>query len=238
MNWPIPAPCWDTMAGRLLDAFFARINDHMPGFEGPLTVFGSAPIQLCLDGDFVSADADVMVLSHATELRQIAASVVQSTVGPGVMHGVQVCPADWFRTTPHYLARAHIETRHGLRIIVPHLRDILIGKLHRGRVEGQEGVVPKDLRAFARVRQLCGGRPGEQDLLEDLRACEAYFRPPSAGETNFFKLNVLDLWRQLFGRSLNVDAEILRPAIQGQAQIYKAFRKVDDLLDGLQPERD
>lgn len=238
MNWQVPPPCWDTFAGRMLDAFFTRVQQQMPGFEGPLTVFGSAPIQLCVDGDFVSADADVMVLSHAAELRQIAADVVPSKTGPGVMHGVQVCPADWFRTTPHYLARAHMETRNGLRIIVPHLRDVLIGKLHRARVEGQEGLVPKDLRAFARVRQLCGGRPAEQDLLDDLRACEAYFRPPPAGQIHSFKLNTLDLWRQLFGRDLDVEGEIVSPVIQEEAEIYKAFRRVDDLLEGLRPERD
>lgn len=226
------------MAGHLLDAFFARVHEQMPGFEGPLTVFGSAPIQLCVDGDFVSADADVMVLSHAAELREIAADVVQSKTGAGVMHGVQVCPADWFRTTPHYLARAHMETRHGLRIIVPHLRDVLIGKLHRARLEGQDGLVPKDLRAFSRVRQLCAGRPNEQDLLEDLRACEAYFRPLYDGQINSFKLNTLDLWRQLFLRDLDVNREITTPAFQEEAAVYKAFQRVDTLLEGLSPERD
>lgn len=238
MSWQIPSPRWDTMAGRLLDAFFARVHEQMPGFEGPLTVFGSAPIQLCVDGDFVSANADVMVLSHAAELRQIAADVVQSKTGAGVMHGVQVCPADWFRTTPHYLARAHMETRHGLRIIVPHLRDVLIGKLHRSRFEGQEGLVPKDLRAFVRVRQLCEGRPGEQDLLDDLRACEAYFRPPPAGQIHSFKLNTLDLWRQLFGRVLDVEGEIVRPVLREEARIYQTFQRVEDLLEELRPERD
>lgn len=236
--WQMQSPSWNTMAGRMLDAFFARVHEQMPEFEGPLTVFGSAPIQLCLDADFVSADADVMVLSHATVLRRIAADVVPSKTGLGVMHGVQVCPPDFFRTTPHYLARAHMETRHGLRIIVPHLRDILIGKLHRARYEGQEGLVPKDLRAFVRVRQLCAGRPGEQDLLDDLRACEAYFRPPPAGQINSFKLNTLDLWRQLFLRDLDVDGEITRPVLQEEAEIYKAFQRVDTLLEGLNPERD
>lgn len=238
MNWPVSPPSWDTIAGRMLDKFFARVHEQMPMFEGPVTVFGSAPIQLCLDGDFISGDADVMVLSHTTELRQIASNTALSEKRNSVMHGVQVCPADWFRTTPHYLARAHTETRHGLRIIVPHLRDVLIGKLHRGRFEGQEGLAPKDLRAFARVRQLCGGRPGEQDLLEDLRACEAYFRPLPAGQINSFKLNTLDLWRQLFLRDLDVDGEITQAAFREEAEIYKAFQRVDTLLEGLRPERD
>jgi len=238
MSWQIPPPCWDTMAGRMLDAFFARVHEQMPGFEGPLTVFGSAPIQMCVDGDFISADADVMVLSHAAELRQIAADVVPSKKGAGVMHGVQVCPADWFRTKTHSLARANMERGPGLRIIVPHPRDVLIRKLHRARFEDQEGLVPKDLRAFVRVRQLCAGRPGEQDLLDDLRACEAYFRPLYDGQITSFKLNTLDLWRKLFLRDLDVDGEITTPVVREEAEIYRVFQKVDTLIEGLSPERD
>jgi hypothetical protein len=130
-----------------------------------------------------------------------------------------------------------VETRHGLRIVVPHLRDVLIGKLQRSRYEGQDGLVPKDLRAFHRVMKLCDGHPDEAELLEDLRLCEPFFRTPSAGEVNSFKLNVLDLWRQLFGRDLDVQQEIINKAA------LKQFRPTDtaglrDRLDLLRPERD
>ncbi|MES2598530.1 MAG: hypothetical protein V4662_24560 [Verrucomicrobiota bacterium] len=235
MSWSCPKPRWETVAGRALDSFFLAVRETLPDFEGQLTVFGSAPIQLCLDEEFISADADVMVLTHADELRGIASRMPQGRTG--LIHGVQICPAGWFQTTPHYLARAHVETRHGLRIVVPHLRDVLIGKLHRSRFEGQDGLVAKDLRAVHQVRKLCGGHPDEAELLEDLRLCEPFFRPPTAGEVNHFKLNVLDLWRQFFGRTLDVQKEIIdqaasvmfRPSSSGGLQ---------GQLDLLRPERD
>ena len=223
------------MAGRVLDAFFAAVHQHLPAYDQPLTLFGSAPVQLCLDEEFLSADAAVMVLSNAEDLRRIAGQLSRAAgVQARLMHGVQVCPPHWFRTTPHYLARAHVETRHGLRIIVPHVRDVLIGKLHRARSDGQSGLVAKDLRAFVRVRQLCGGHPDEAELLDDLRACEPFFRPPNVGEVNAFRLNVMDLWQQLFGRTLNIETEIITPvriAIQGDASVRER-------LDGLRPSRD
>lgn len=235
MNWTCPPPRWDTIAGRALDIFFQLVKEHAPDFDGQLTVFGSAPIQLCLDEEFISADADVMVLSHTEELRGIASRVPQGRLG--LLHGVQVCPAGWFQTTPYYLARAHVETRHGLRVVVPHLRDVLIGKLHRSRVDGQEALVPKDLRAFHRVRTLCGGHPDEQELLEDLRLCEPFFRPPAAGEVNQFKLNVMDLWQQLFGRTLDVQQEIITQAASAQFR-SSGSGGLRNQLELLRPERD
>lgn len=206
----------------------------MPDFDGQLTIFGSAPIQLCLDEEFISADADVMVFSHAEELRVIAS---RETQGSGLAHGVQVCPAGFFQTTPYYLARAHVETRHGLRVVVPHLRDVLIGKLHRSRFDGQDGLVPKDIRAFHRVRKLCEGHPDEQELLEDLRLCEPFFRAPVAGEVNHFKLNVLDLWSQLFGRTLNVQQEVISQATSAQ-RLTPPSAGIHIQLESLRPDRD
>ena len=235
MNWPCPPPHWDTVAGRALDVFFRSVKEHVPDFEGQITVFGSAPIQLCLDEEFISADADVMVFSRAEELRMIASRVTQG--GSGLPHGVQVCPAGWFQTTPYYLARAHVETRHGLRVVVPHLRDVLIGKLHRSRFEGQDGLVPKDLRAFHRVRKLCDGHPNEQEMLEDLRLCEPFFRPPAAGEVNSFKLNVTDLWSQIFGRTLDVHHEIISHASAAQ-RFTPPSGGIHLQLESLQPDRD
>ena len=73
MSWTTPAPRWDTLAGRVLDSFFASVHERLPEYDGPLTVFGSAPIQLCLDESFASADVDLMVLEGTEELRCIAA---------------------------------------------------------------------------------------------------------------------------------------------------------------------
>jgi len=40
----------------VLDSFFAAVHEAMPDYDQPLTIFGSAPIQLCLDEEFASAD--------------------------------------------------------------------------------------------------------------------------------------------------------------------------------------
>lgn len=138
--------------------FFAAVHAHLPEYDQPLTIFGSAPIQLCMDESFASADVDLMVLEGGEALRRIATESGTACTGMG-RYGVQICPPQLFRPPPHYIQRAHLETRHGLKIIVPHLRDILIAKLHRSRVDGQEGLVPKDRRAFQRVRELSGGHP-------------------------------------------------------------------------------
>ena len=107
MNW-MPPPQWDTLAGRVLDAFFRAVHDAMPAYDSPLTLFGSAPIQLCLDEAFASADVDIMVLEGGDRLREIANAAVigRSGVNPG--YGVQICPPSLFKTTPHYLQRAWI----------------------------------------------------------------------------------------------------------------------------------
>ncbi|HBJ84575.1 MAG TPA: hypothetical protein DDZ88_12035 [Verrucomicrobiales bacterium] len=187
MNWSVPPPNWAGAAGRFLDAFFAGLHAQMPDYTEPLTLFGSVPIQLCLDEAFTSADADIMVSGELPKLREVARKLELSAGGSvRPTFGLQLCPRHFFRTTAHYLQRAHVEVRHGVKIIVPHVRDVLIGKLHRSRTPEQEGLATKDIRAFHRVRQLCGGHPTEDDLIEDMLECAPYFRMPEHGEVNYF----------------------------------------------------
>jgi hypothetical protein len=65
----------------------------------------------------------------------------------------------------------------------------------------------------------------------------AFFRSPAAGEVNHFKLNVLDLWRQLFGRTLDVQQEIIGQAASAQFR-PSSSGGLRHLLESLQPERD
>jgi len=226
-----PSPRWDTLAGRVLDAFFTAVHEQMPEYDLPLTIFGSAPIQLCLDASFTSADVDIMVLGGDARLREIAA---QAGVGrSGSLRpafGVQICPAPLFKPTPHYLQRAHVETRHGLKIVVPHLRDILIGKMHRSRFEGQTGLVSKDLRAFQRVRELCGGHPTLDEFLEDLAAMEPSFRPPLNGSLNSFRFNVEDALTSVYQHALDIQRDILIPAARVQPPVSPAAGTVAQML--------
>ena len=117
-----------------------------------------------------------------------------------------------FNPTPHYLQRAHTEVRQGLTIIVPHLRDILIAKLHRSRTEGQESLIPKDRRAFQRVRELSGGHPTLAEFLQDLGNCESSFRPPHDGGLNSFRFNAENALLEIYGHHLDLKRDILDPA--------------------------
>lgn len=240
MNWSTPAPRWDTVAGRVLDSFFAAVHDAMPGYALPLTIFGSAPIHLCLDEEFTSADVDIMVLSESARMREIAgkAGVGRSgTIRPAF--GVQICPPELFKPTPHYLLRAHSEVRHGTEVIVPHLRDILIAKLHRSRNDGQRGLATKDSRAFCRVRERCQGHPTREELLEDLIPCEPYFRPTHDGSINSFRLNVEDLLADHYAHRFDLEKDILAPSrLAVERQQQPGGKSIEEMLRELRPTRD
>ena len=240
MSWDLPEPNWDTLAGRLLDRFLAGVHEAMPDYRGPVTIFGSAAIQLCCDERLVSADVDIMVLHESAQLREVAHRLGVGRSGRlGSDFGVQICPPALFLSTPHYLQRAWMGTRQGLSVVVPHVRDILIAKLHRHREDGQDGVAPKDRRAFERVRELTGGRPTEQDFLEDLQLCAPALRIPGDGSVNHFRLNVLDLHRFLYGRAVDLEAEVVRPAsaMAKEAAGATGF-DIGAALDDLSPDRD
>jgi len=239
MKWETPAPDWDTLAGGVIDRFLAGLSEAMPDYDSPLTVFGSAAIQLCLDDQFTSADVDLMVFSERESLRDLAKQVGAGRRGAArLRYGLQICPPQLFLTTPHYLQRAWVERRHGLTVVVPHVRDILIGKLHRFREEGQQGLAPKDRRAYERVRELCG-RPSDLDLVEDLRLCDSYLKIPADGSVNCFRLNALDIFRTIYRRELDLETEVLAPARRSLAEaIGESEAKIETLLDGLDPNRD
>jgi hypothetical protein len=240
MKWVMPEPRWDTVAGTLLDAFFRAVRQELPDYDAPLTVFGSAAIQLCLDDEFASANVDLMVILETGRLRGIARGLVVENIGaPRPHYGLQICAPHWFRAAPHYLQRAWTGDRNGLRIVVPHVRDILLAKLHRSRVDGQEGLVAKDRRAFVRVRELCDGHPDTHDVLEDFVLCEPEFRVPTDGSVNSFRLNAMDLFREVFGRDLDLEREVLAPARAADIPNGGGDEpQLPELLSELDPDRD
>ena len=172
-----------------------------PDCELTITVFGSAPIQICVDATLTSADVDVF--SDFEPLREIAD---QAGLGQdkAAFH-VQVSSELNFRTSPRWRTRAQSARIGKVTFVFPHPIDILIAKLHR--------LDDKDVRAFAVVRAKTG-HPTEAELIKELQLAVDLFRPsfdeePGQDMAN----NCRRLWPLIFGREIDPRAEIIAPAL-------------------------
>lgn len=104
----------------------------------------------------------------------------------------------------------------------------------KARREGQTGLVPKDLRAFQRVRELCGGHPTLAEFLEDLVSLEPSFRPPLDGSINSFRFNVEDALASIYRHSFDLQRDILTPAVRGiQPPVSPAAGTIAQMLSEL-----
>jgi hypothetical protein len=129
------------------------------------------------------------------------------------------------------------ETRHGLPLQIPAVRDILVGKLHRRRQPGQTGVVPKDLRAFERVRELTG-HPTEDELLADILLCPHAWQLSLSGTVSDFRLNLEDLWPVFYSKPLDVGERIIRPLLHElELAGYNEGRDWQELIRALSSTR-
>ena len=145
-----------TRAAELLRQLVAVLP---PDREFTITVFGSAPLQICIDSTLTSADVDVF--SDFEFLREIA-----DRAGLGQDHAafyVQVSSELNFRTTSRWKDRAQSARIGNVTFIFPHAIDILIAKLNR--------LDDKDLRAF-RVVIAKTGHPTEAELIQLGRVLE------------------------------------------------------------------
>ncbi len=216
---PIPSPwieSWtpevdlDTPAGRLIRELAVHVP---PGTR--ITLFGSAPLQIALDGGFASEDVDCF---GPHELKQLAE---QNGLSKTRRHPyLQVCNDLNFRTSPRWRDRAFTFPLEGRIFVLPHPIDILIGKLHR--------MEEKDLRAFKLVREKTG-HPTELDLIGELQGAVDLFRPGFDEDTaGDLKITTRILWREFFGHDIDVANEIIRPALERRQQGYAPDRPVTD----------
>ena len=166
-----------------------------------VTVFGSAPIQICVDSTLTSADVDVF--SDFEHLREIL-----DKAGLGQDQAtfyVQVTSELNFRTSPRWRNRTQ-STRIGkVTFVFPHPLDILIAKLNR--------LDEKDIRAFQVVRAKTG-HPTEEELIAELQLAVDLFRPSFDEEQGHdMANNCRRLWPLIFGREIDPRAEIIAPAL-------------------------
>lgn len=195
----------DTPAGRLLKKLAAALPKNR---EFSITVFGSAPIQICVDSGLTSADVDVF--SETEDLKDL---VERLELGQGKAEFYcQVSSELNFRTSPRWRTRAKSVRVEGCMLHFPHPIDILIAKLNR--------LDEKDLEAFRVVRRKTG-HPTEAELINELRIAVDLFRPSFDEEQGHdMANNCRRLWPLIYGREIDPRAEIVAPALQMRREGY------------------
>ncbi len=195
----------DTPAGRVLRELTAAL-DSSRQFE--ITLFGSAPLQLCLDPALLSGDIDLF-----SDIEELESIVTEAGLGDTQLRPhIQVCSGLNFRTSPHWGTRTQQFQIENCTFIVPHPIDILIAKLNR--------LEEKDLEAFRVVKKKTG-HPTEQELITELQLAVDLFRP-SFDEENASDLvnNTRRLWPLIFGREIDPRQEIIAPALEIRRKGY------------------
>src|SRR5437763_13986467 len=147
---------WESPAGKRLD-FLARSLPPDPKQE--ITVFGSAPLQLFLDRNFLSADIDLFPTEefYPFLLQFVAEHALDKDKADFY---IQVCDPRAFRTTVDWRDRAVEVERQGHLFRFPHPWDILVSKLQR--------LDEKDIKAFQLVIARTG-HPTEEEFKSHLQ---------------------------------------------------------------------
>lgn len=194
-----------TRAADLLKKLVASLPQNR---EFAITVFGSAPIQICVDSTLTSADVDVF--SEFEELREII-----ENAGLGQDKSafyVQVSSELNFRTSPRWKDRTQSARIGNCTFIFPHPIDILIAKLNR--------LEEKDLRAFRAVIAKTG-HPTEAELIHELQMAVDLFRPSFDEEQGHDMANNCHrLWPLIYGREIDPRKEIIAPALKIRREGY------------------
>lgn len=205
-----PSLDWDTPAGRVLDRLVAALPAQR---RWEIIVFGSSPLQLGVDPGFLSADVDVI----SDEDISVHCSRAGLLKGQAELY-VEPCTTMAFTASPDWFVRAFRCQRRHVSFTFPHPIDLLVSKIRR--------LEEKDLRAFRLVREK-SGHPTEEELLRALQRVVDMFRPSFDEESAKNPArNTQVLWRELFGRDIDVRSEIILPAL--------AARRIDYGLQGNQ----
>ena len=194
-----------------------------PDREFTITIFGSAPIQICVDSSLSSADVDVF--SDVEELREW---VDRAGLGQDrTEFYVQVSSELNFRTSQRWKGRTKSARIGNCTFVFPHPIDILIAKLNR--------LDDKDMRAFEVVRAKTG-HPTEAELIKKLQLAVDLFRPSFDEEQGHdLANNCRRLWPLVFGREVDPRAEIIAPALAIRAGYGEPTRDYkQELRDALQ----
>lgn len=190
-----------------------------------IIVFGSSPLQLGLDSLFLSGDVDVIPDEDITEYCERAGLLK----GKAAIY-VEPCTVAAFTASSDWFVRAFRCERRHVIFTFPHPIDILVSKIKR--------LEEKDLRAFKLVREKTA-HPNEEELIQALRRVVDIFRPSfdeeSAGNPMH---NTQVLWRELFGKEIDVRASIIAPALAERRRVYgQGAIGLKTKLSGIKPSK-
>lgn len=194
-----PTLDWSAPAGRLLDRMVSALPENTQ-FE--IVVFGSSPLQLGIEPAFVSGDVDIFSDTDFTDLLHDL-RIDKSTA----TFYIEQLPQHIFIASPAWRARAYIEPRGSVTFVFPHPLDILVAKIKR--------LAEKDLNAYRLVKSKTG-HPTEEELIGALRAVVDVYRPAFDEEEPGGDpwVNTRIVFQELYGRDIDVRAEIIRPALE------------------------
>jgi len=219
---PALQPDWNTPAGRALAALSKAIQGQGIVLSSPILVFGSAPLQICVDPALLSADVDVAVREQEEVVKKLVEEV-------GLAKGktpfyIEVVPEYVFRPGPNWRERAMLLTLNTVQFLFPAALDILLAKLRR--------LDQKDMRAFELVLKKTG-RPTETELIRELRASYDIFYYQKDGRKSALWENTEKLWTHIFRRQIDVRAEIIQPVLDQFAEAGMAPDYLAELRDRL-----
>lgn len=201
---------WNANAGRRLDAL-ARALPPRPRLD--ITVFGSAPLQLMVEGSFLSEDIDLYSSEDDSEF--LEKFIQDKGWGKGQTDlYIQVCDPITFKSTIDWRERAIEVERHGHLFRFVHPWDVLVSKLQR--------LEEKDVEAFKLVIAKTG-HPTESELIQLLQKAVDLYRPRFDEESDRGDMlaNTQELWRILWDKEIDVRAVVIRPAIERAQHDYK-----------------
>lgn len=153
---------------------------------------------------------------------------------------LEICAETTFITSPRWGRRADTHRIGNAIVAIPHPYDILIAKLHR--------LESKDLTAFKLMVEKTA-HPTEKEFLEELRAANRLFNRreynpeshlPRQHHESKIRENTCRLWRELWGRQVNINREILEPVERELEEIIAIERPgiKESLVSGLPPKID
>jgi len=211
MDFLAEALDWQGRSGQRLDELARRLP-RPPRLE--ITVFGSAPLQLMVDRAFLSEDIDLFGNEDTTDFLNSFVAEQHWNKGETELY-IQVCDPLAFKSASDWASRAIEAERHGHLFRFVHPWDVLASKLQR--------LEEKDLNAFRMVIAKTG-HPTEEEWIRHLQLAVDLYRPKFDEESarGDMLANTHILWRELWGKEIDVRARIIRPAIERTEREYRA----------------